>query len=179
MESNPFAPPKARVVDSVQDVYGLKRRRVVTMLVFTFLSLGIYYLVWFYRRRSGLNRLNSPRKIALWPLLLLTALFAAQVILGVMAGGAPVNEFLGPGLTVVFQIVQLAVGIVMIVQCFRIKDIIEDHATPDGPQELFVERVKLSGLMTFFFSIFYLQWAINRYVIDGAAHSPNPVPASA
>jgi hypothetical protein len=25
--------------------------------------------------------------------------------------------------------------------------------------------VKLSGLMTFFFSIFYLQWAINRYVV--------------
>jgi uncharacterized membrane protein len=28
--------------------------------------------------------------------------------------------------------------------------------------------VKLSGLMTFFFSIFYLQWAINRYVIADA-----------
>ena len=42
---------------------------------------------------------------------------------------------------------------------------IEDHATPEsdsGP--MFVERVELSGVMTFFFSIFYLQWAINRYV---------------
>jgi len=27
-----------------------------------------------------------------------------------------------------------------------------------------VEPVQLSGLMTFFFSIFYLQWAINKYV---------------
>jgi hypothetical protein len=25
--------------------------------------------------------------------------------------------------------------------------------------------VKLSGLMTFFFSIFYLQYAINKYVV--------------
>lgn len=30
---------------------------------------------------------------------------------------------------------------------------------------MFVEQVQLSGLMTFFFSIFYLQWAINRYVV--------------
>ena len=30
---------------------------------------------------------------------------------------------------------------------------------------MFVEHVRLSGLMTFFFSIFYLQWAINRYIV--------------
>ena len=30
---------------------------------------------------------------------------------------------------------------------------------------MFVAQVQLSGLMTFFFSIFYLQWAINRYVV--------------
>lgn len=56
----------------------------------------------------------------------------------------------------------------MIIQTFRVKDMIEDHAEPEtesGP--MFVEHVKLSGLMTFFFSIFYLQWAINRYVVAG------------
>jgi hypothetical protein len=58
----------------------------------------------------------------------------------------------------------------MIVQCFVIKDIIEDHAQgPGDPTErgLFTPPVKLSGLMTFFFSIFYLQYAINKYVVDG------------
>jgi len=44
----------------------------------------------------------------------------------------------------------------MIIQAFRAKEMIEDHAA---------EQVKLSGVMTFFFSIFYLQWAINRYVV--------------
>jgi hypothetical protein len=51
-----------------------------------------------------------------------------------------------------------------------IKDIIEDHAQgPGDPTErgLFTPPVKLSGLMTFFFSIFYLQYAINKYVVDG------------
>jgi hypothetical protein len=33
---------------------------------------------------------------------------------------------------------------------------------------MFTQPVRLSGLMTFFFSIFYLQWAINRYVVAAA-----------
>ena len=59
MDANPYAPPQAAVAD-VPTVIGLKRRRVITMIVFTFLTLGIYYMAWFLRRRPGLNRLNSP-----------------------------------------------------------------------------------------------------------------------
>ena len=50
-----------------------------------------------------------------------------------------------------------------------IRDIIQDHATPPpDPDQRFVEQVQLSGVMTFFFSIFYLQWAINKYVVGAA-----------
>ena len=56
----------------------------------------------------------------------------------------------------------------MLIQCFKTKDILEDHlAGPDdaAPSMFAVaERVKLSGLMTFLFSIFYLQYVINRYI---------------
>jgi len=53
----------------------------------------------------------------------------------------------------------------MLFQCFRIKDILEDHIA--GPEEqtpspLLAPPVRLSGLMTFFFQIFYLQHIINR-----------------
>jgi TctA family transporter len=107
----------------------------------------------------------------MWPLLLLSALFGVQFVLGLVAGftSRPVPELIGPigsGLLTLFQFV---VGITMIIQCFRIRDIIQDHATPPpDPDQRFVERVQLSGLMTFFFSIFYLQWAINKYVVGGA-----------
>ena len=61
---------------------------------------------------------------------------------------------------------QLAVGIAMLVMTFTVKGMIEDHAAPEDSAPAFAfEHLKLSGLMTFFFSIFYLQWAINRYVI--------------
>ena len=73
----------------------------------------------------------------------------------------PLNEPLevafGTGVAGLLTFARPAVGIVMIWQCFVIKDIIEDHVAPAdaGLQPMFVERVTFSGLATFFFSIFY------------------------
>ena len=162
---NPYAPPTARVVDAEPTTHGLKHRGVLMMILFTLLTLGLYFLIWWFRRRPGLNRLNSPKKIPLWPLLSVIALYAVQIVVGFMQGAAP--DSVGPGLQLFVSIFQIAVGITMIVMAFRAKDMIEDHAAPDphaGP--MFGTQVKLSGVMTFFFSIYYLQWAINRYVLE-------------
>lgn len=139
------------------------------MIVFILISFGIYYLIWFFRRRPGLNRLDSPGKVPMWPLLLAAAFFGVTFVLGLVAGSEPVSNVIGPVGSGVLALLRLVVGITMIIQCFRIKDIIQDHATPPpDPDRRFVEQVQLSGLMTFFFSIFYLQWAINKYVVGGA-----------
>lgn len=52
-------------------------------------------------------------------------------------------------------------------QCFFVKDILEDHLA--GPENRIHnpfsrERVQLSGLMTFFFQFFYLQYVMNRHI---------------
>jgi hypothetical protein len=168
MDANPYAPPKAAVADIAAPT-GLKRRRVITTVVFVFLTLGIYYMVWFFRRRTALNQLNSPRKLQLWPLLAFTTDFVLEVGFTLAAAEETIDVVFGPSVAVLLTLIRLTVGIVMIWQCFIIKDIIEDHATPaDAP---FVERVKLSGLATFFFSIFYLQYAINRYIVDAQART--------
>ena len=163
--TNPYAPPKARVADHESTTHGLKRRSVVVMILFVILSLGIYYLVWWFRRRPGFNRLNSERKLPIWPLLTLVALWVFNLVMG-FAQSASDRE---PGTPeVLLSFFQMMVGITMIVYTFWAKETIEDHVAPDpdsGPA--FGTQVKLSGIMTFFFSIFYLQWAINKYVIDG------------
>jgi len=165
---NPYAPPSAQVESRVEES-GLKRRSLVVMVLLLIATVGIYYVVWFFRRRPGLNRLNSGRKLSLWPLLVFAAFFALQIVLAVLAGDATPEQAWGAGVGMVLSLLQLAVGILMLVQCFAIKDIIEDHAQrPDDADErgLFRPHVELSGLMTFFFSIFYLQHAINKYVVD-------------
>jgi hypothetical protein len=167
MELNPYAPPAANVADPAPHSHGLKRRSVIVMILFTLATFGLYYFVWWFRRRPGLNRLNSSRKLALWPLLLMAAVNAIQIVIGLVAGETPVAELIGPSSAMLLTAIQFAVGILMIVQSFRIKDMIEDHATPETESgSMFSEQVQLSGLMTFFFSIFYLQWAINRYIVD-------------
>ena len=67
-------------------------------------------------------------------------------------------------------------------QCFIIKDVLEDHLTVREDDALpspsvFVEQVPLSGLMTFFFGILYLQWVINRN--HARLTRPDYVPAAA
>ena len=169
MTSNPYAPPTADVADRQPETHGLKHRSVWLMIVFVIITLGLYPLIWFFRRRPGLNRLDSPRKVPMWPLLLAAAFYAIQFVLGLVTGDEPVPDVIGPAASGALTLLQLFVGITMIVQCFRIREIIQDHATPPpDPDQRFVEPVQLSGLMTFFFSIFYLQWAINKYVVGGA-----------
>ena len=165
MQTNPYAPPKAPVADPEPNTHGLKRRSVLVMVVFTIITFGLYYLAWWFRRRRGLNRLNSEAKLPLWPLLLMLALYVSQFFLGLFADVGD-NQVVREQVEVFGVIFQLLVGIVMLVMTFRVKNMIEDHAEPDADSgAMFVEHVKLSGLMTFFFSIYYLQWAINRHVI--------------
>jgi hypothetical protein len=168
MELNPYAPPNAVVSDEPFAAgMGLKRRRVITMIVLVIATFGVYYPIWFFRRRSALNRLSSPRKLRLWPLVACCALMIVDwVLVFASAPGSPV-QIVGAGASLVFGLVRLAVWILILVQCFIIKDILEDHlAGPDDASHwMFEGRVKLSGLMTFFFSIFYLQHVINRYVV--------------
>ena len=172
MEPNPYAPPKASVEDrNSASPTGLKRRRVIVMIAFTIVTFGLYISIWFFRRRGALNRLNSPRKLQLWPLIIFCTVTVVDVVVNIASGSAPPAEIIGAGAASLLGLARLAAGIVMLVQCFFTKDILEDHLA--GPEDdvsdsLFVERVKLSGLMTFFFQIFYLQYIINRYLADPA-----------
>ena len=167
MDTNPYAPPKAAVADLSST--GLKRRSVLVMIVFAVLTFGLYYPIWFLRRRAALNGLDSPRKLQTWPFVVFIAWFVFQVMVGAAAGSAPPEETFGEGAVLLLNLVQLAVGILMLVQSFVTKDILEDHLSGPGeevPNPLFVNAVKLSGVMTFFFQIFYLQYVINRDIVS-------------
>ena len=143
----------------------LRRRSVIAMVMLTVLTLGFYYPIWFLRRRRGLNALDSPRKVAMWPFLLLLALFIVEFLTGFVSAGRP-EQVLGAQASTLLSFSELAVGILVLVQCFSIKDILEDHLrgpenSERGPLAQLTEA-KLSGFMTFLFTIFYLQHVINR-----------------
>jgi hypothetical protein len=59
----------------------LPERGIFTMIVLSFVTLGFYYPIWFLRCRDGLNALDSPRKLAWWPAVLMMAVQALQYII--------------------------------------------------------------------------------------------------
>jgi hypothetical protein len=165
MEHNPYAPPKAAVADRVPT--GLKRRSVLLMIIFTIVSFGLYIPIWFFRRRAALNGLNSPRKVLLNPLVLFTSVNVINLIVAIAASPGTPEEMIGP-IARILDLIQLVAGVLMLWQCFVIKDILQDHLTPvheNGVPLFASERVTLSGILTFFFSIFYLQHIINRDIV--------------
>jgi lysylphosphatidylglycerol synthetase-like protein (DUF2156 family) len=169
MDTNPYAPPKTAVATAAGPLF--KRRRVVVMILLIIVTFGFYYPAWFLVRRAALNSLDSPRKLHRWPFVTNMIVFLVVFALDFVAGASGLRsreQLIGSGPSLLLSLVQLAVGILMIVQCFAIRDILEDHLAPSDSEllEPFSQRVELSGFMTFFFQIFYLQWAINRYVVE-------------
>lgn len=146
---------------------GLRRRGVATMIVLTIATFGLYYPIWFLRRRAALNQLDSPRKLAAWPFALALAIAVLRLAVALAVGTPPPGE--PSPIVALVTLAQFAVGILVIVQCFFIKDILEDHVAPPigggGLGHVSDGSAKLSGLMTFFFSIFYLQYIINTRVL--------------
>jgi hypothetical protein len=172
METNPYAPPKAVVADVTS--IGLKRRSVILMFVFTLLTAGLYYPIWFLRRRAALNQLDSPRKLRLWPFVIMLIWFTLQFVASFLAGLSPRRQLTGEAAALVSGFVQLGVAVLMLVQSFFTKDILEDHLAGPGDQlqnPLFTDTVKLSGVMTFLFQVFYLQYVINRYIVSSKSRA--------
>ena len=139
----------------------LKRRNILLMIVLALVTFGFYFPAWYLRRRAALNALASPRKLPLWPFLVLIAYFVLGLVVAIATSDTPADPLQGEDLTLL--IVRFAVGIMMILQNFRVKDILEDHlSTSDPEMPAFANQaVSLSGVLTFIFGPFYLQHAIN------------------
>lgn len=163
---NPYAPPTVAVLDLPSPIR-LKQRSVPLMIVFWVVTFGLYYVVWFFRRRKAFNALNSSKKVALWPLLLFSVMMGIELTIGVVSGDRPVQDTVGKIPMAVIVLLRIAAALLVLWQAFVVKDILEDHLTPatDGATpSMFVERVQLSGIAVFFLSIFYLQYTINRHL---------------
>lgn len=146
----PYAPPKTST--RTAQAPELTKTYVVLVIFFTFVSLGLYIPIWFLRRRKALNHLAPEDDNVNLVTFGLAALFTASLATGLCLG---VLEELGttpsPGLLLSIQGLDLLARLFIIVASFRVKTILEGH---------FPER--LSAVGTFFLSIFYLQYRINR-----------------
>lgn len=139
--------------------FTLEKMSVVKLVILTAVTGGVYTAYWFLKRLDAINSLNSEHRVG-------------QGVFGFIIAGCLVNAaivfylaFAGPGLEEGFalrllntsNLLGLAVNVAVLVQTFKVRRILLDHYVVHLGRE-----VGFSWIFTFFFSVFYLQFKINR-----------------
>ena len=169
------APTALDLLEGQSPLPGLKRTSVILVIALSFLTVAIYYPVWFLRRRRALNGLHARDKLNAGVFVVAIVLFSVGLLLMLMSGALEgFGEGLGrrdllavsKGLEGFAQFLNLVAAIALLIQCFKVRRILSEHM-----QARTGRPVSLSGLATFFLQIFYLQYKINR-ILDSAGAGP-------
>jgi len=138
----------------------LKKTHLAFVIPLTIVMGGVYISIWFLRRRSALNVLESSTKLGtLGPLLLGGGQFA--FLLAALWGPAVIAGLAG-------DLFSIALGILVILLSFRVRGILLDHLDARIRREIpgassLQTLTDISSIWTFFFQIWYLQHKINQY----------------
>ena len=145
----------------------LKKMPVILTIIFTILTIGIYYPAWFLTRRNAINHLKSKKKLGRAVFIFAIVIFSISVVLNIISGflqvlaeGLATSDYLNytQGIDSVDRLISIIIAITMLVQCFKVRRIFRDHFN------IYQKRnITFSGLALFFFQIYYLQYKINRF----------------
>ena len=130
-----------------------ERRSIVNILILSIITLGLYIPLWLLRYREAFNGLNSERKLTRGPLIIsffIILLEVPYILVSFFYWIVPIDPMLDFGL----QTFYLLGYIIILVYSFKARNILIEHY-----------GVEISPILTFFFSIFYLQYKINQ-VLD-------------
>lgn len=146
--------------------HAIKRTPVALAILFTFATAGIYVPCWFLTRRAAINSLDPRERLGQGVFIFAIVLLAISLLLSFAIGG-----FEGTGeesgdqnllhqarmLDLVDRMISLVVGITLLVQCFKVRRMMQRYS-----DNCLGGRMPFSGVFTFLFGVFYLQYKINR-----------------
>lgn len=144
----------------------LRRTSVVLVVLLTVLSGGLYTPLWYWRRQSALNALDSDAKLPTW------------APLAVVAGIA--IYWLSSSVGIPSRVASFAVGTGMALLAFQVRGMLVDHmanrirAVMLGVTTGMESTYSPSTLLTLLFGHMYLQHAINEFVGHEAAWRQEP-----
>ena len=133
----------------------LKKIDVWKLILFSVITLGIYTIVWAYKRMNELNRLElddgSRKEIFYGFALIWLAGLAIYVLLLLGKFPTDVNtlKILGASSLVIAYVL-------LVMLCFDFKKLLDTKLRHEG------STIKLSGFFSVVFSAFYIQYEINR-----------------
>ena len=131
-----------------------KKMSVPLLILFTFITFGIYIPVWFLQRRKAFNHLNSEKKLGagvfIFAIVALGFNLFVSFTLGFIegfTGEAGLIQQVEP----ILDLISAIANITLLVKSFKVRRIFKDHF-----------KEPFSAVATFFFQAWYLQYKINR-----------------
>jgi hypothetical protein len=162
----------------------LEQVSVLRVVVLSLLTFGLYVPFWYLRRRAAINSLGSPEKLSKGVFIFALSLWILDFLVNLIYGALTEagTSFPASFMRNLSRILELAVGIILLIQAFKVRRILLDH---NGVQQagMFSSQIGLeantsfSGVATFFLGIWYLQYKINEF-LEVWSRRPPPSPVT-
>lgn len=136
-------------------VVKLQKNNVLVLVMLFFVTYGIYAPIWFLKQKKAINGLNSKKKLnnkllifTLIMFIISAILFVLLIVLSFFAEESIIKK-----IDTISSLVTLVASFAILIVSFDVRDMLKEHF-----------KRELSVLATLFFSIFYLQWKINKFL---------------
>jgi len=160
--------PETDDAHGIEKILDLKKMPVILTIVFAIITLGIYCPIWFLRRRDSINALKSEENLGTAVFGFVIVMIFFSMFLMYLSGfieGLAEEELLRSNfmdytkaIDSTGKIINIVVGFILLFQCFKVRRIFNSHFNA-----YFNIDIRFSGVAIVFFTIFYLQYKINRF----------------
>lgn len=130
----------------------LQKKSVLFLIFLVIITGGIYVPVWFLKQREAINDLNAKESLSDLPFIITIMLFAISLTLTISLEFI-MDPVLHRSVEITVSLLNSVGGIIILVMSFKVRRIFYQH---------FNEKLSVAG--TFFFTIYYLQYKINRFL---------------
>lgn len=129
------------------------------LVLFTFFTGGIYAAIWFLKRLKAINGLSSRLKLnqGVFGFIIAGCVANIAMALFIISSSGKVDPQVTANLSKASDVLSLLVEMTLLLQAFKVRRVFIDHFMEAGKRE-----IPFSWAWTFLFSIFYLQYKINR-----------------
>lgn len=158
---NPYQAPEANLTNKNSDakiIDSLPRFSAWGVFFLSLFTLGIYGVYWLYKRTELLNELSKTQPISRNFITTAVSCYAVLTVLN-YGGSFLFGPELPMALSLTTSVLSLVNIVLLIMWYFGVKRLVENL-----PILIFGEKIRLSGVMTFFFNVIYLQYKINQII---------------
>jgi hypothetical protein len=134
----------------------LRHRALWRHALLIVVTLGLYTMIWLWRRAPGLNTLRGNDQVPGWQPVVAGGFWIVAIVLMPEDSAAPL-ELTGW----IGKIAQYAAGVMALVLVFRVRSLLQTHLRQTGQPDS-----DLSWAWTFLLSTLYLQHVINTRVLE-------------